>query len=68
MEYLKPVLKKIQKIDCQANAKAISNYDFYTLYIKLPHFDLISVMNDIIEFAFRGGNKNTFSKYSFLVP
>ena len=50
----KPIPEKIEKINCKANAKAIS-----TLYTKLPHFEMISVLSDITGFAFTGGNKNT---------
>ena len=34
----------------------MSTFDF-TFYTKLPHSDLIKVLNSIIDFAFQGGNK-----------
>ena len=54
-----PVLEKIEKINCRSNAKAILTFEFFTLYSKLPHFDLVSVLNNIIDFAFKDGNKNS---------
>ena len=64
IENSKPVLDKIQKINLKSNAKNMSTFDFSTLYTKLPHDDLLSVLNIIIDFAFKGGNKNyiDFSK------
>ena len=49
--------KKFEKPNCKANGKAISTFDFSTFYTKLSHFDLVSMVNDIIKFAFKGGNK-----------
>ena len=54
IEDSKSILEKFEKVNYKANAKAISTIDFSTLYIKWPHFDLISVPNDSIEFAFWG--------------
>ena len=48
---------KPQMINCEAKAKSIRIFDFSTLYIKLPRFDLISVLKNIVDFAFKGGNK-----------
>ena len=41
-------------------------FDFCTLYIKLPHFDLISKLNNMIVFAFLWKSKNTFFYEKFL--
>ena len=42
--------------------KLFSTFNFPTLLTKVPHFGLISVLNKIIDFAFKGGNEkhNTF--------
>ena len=43
----------------KTNAKAISMIEFYTLYTKLPHFDLINVLRDSLNslnLHLRGGN------------
>ena len=37
--------------------KLFSTFNFPTLWIKVPHFDLIRVLNKIIDFAFKGGNE-----------
>ena len=62
-ENIKSILENIEKIYWKANAKAISVFGSFTLYTKFPHFDLISVMNNIIGLTFKGGNKkcNDFS-------
>ena len=60
IEYSKHIPEKNEKINCKANAKAIS-----TFYTKLPNFDLISVLNDFMEFVFKSGNKNYIDLSSF---
>ena len=53
MENSKSILEKIEKINCQGNTKAISIFDFSTLCTKFPHSNLISALNNIIEFPFK---------------
>ena len=55
IEDSKFILEKFEKVNYKANAKAISTIDFSMLYIKWPHFDLISLPNDSVKFAFFGG-------------
>ena len=62
MENSKSILEKIEKINCQGNTKAISIFDFSTLCTKFPHSNLISALNNIIEFPF----KEKIKKKSFL--
>lgn len=57
IENSKLILENMEQICGQANAKAISTFDFFTLYTNLPHFDLINVLNNLIDFAIKGGNK-----------
>ena len=52
-----PIIDKLTRINDKKNAKDISTYDFSTLYTKLQHDDLISNLNDIVDFAFNGGNE-----------
>ena len=40
-------------VNCKANPKAISKFDFSALYTKLSHFDLISEFKNISEFIFK---------------
>ena len=56
-ENSKSILEKIDKINCKANAKAISTFHFSTLYTKLPHFDLIALLNDTIQCTFDRNNE-----------
>lgn len=53
-----PVLDSMIKINSKNRAKCISTFDFSTLYTKLPHDKLIDVLNNIIDFCFKGGTKN----------
>ena len=54
-----PFLKIMKaKAKCKANAKATLKSNFFTLYTILPHFDLISVLINITDFKFKGGNEN----------
>ena len=40
-------------------ATSVSAFDFSTLYTKLPHYELLMVLNGLIDFCFDGGE----SKY-----
>ena len=51
----KPLLEKLDVINTRKRAKEISTFDFSTLYTKLPHEDLIRVLNIHIDFVFEGG-------------
>ena len=52
-----PVIEKLNKINDRNGAKCISTFDFSTLYTKIEHSSLIKELNEIIDLAFRGGNK-----------
>ena len=52
-----PVIEKLRQINERKNAKDISTYDFSTLYTKLEHDNLIQNLNEIVDFAFKGGKK-----------
>ena len=58
VENSQPIVNKLNRCNERGSAKRISTYDFSTLYTKIPHDDLISVLNKIIDLAFKGGNKN----------
>ena len=55
----KPLIERLDVINTRKKAKDISTYDFSTLYTKLPHGDLLRVLNFHIDFVFEGGT----SKY-----
>ena len=56
IENSSPVIEKLTKINNRKKARDISTYDFSTLYTKLPQDDLIANLNNIVDFAFCGGN------------
>ena len=62
----KPVIQNINMLNKRAKASSISCFDFSTLYTKIPHSRLLKVMNELIDFCFKGGNKNyiVVNKYS----
>ena len=51
-----PIIDKLSKINDRKKARDISTYDFSTLYTKLKHDDLVNNLNNIVDFAFNGGN------------
>ena len=53
----KPVTVAINKLNTRNRAKSISTFDFSTLYTKLPHKKLESVLHHLIDFCFNGGTK-----------
>ena len=55
----RPLIEKLDIINTRKKAKANSTFDFSTLYTKLPHNDLLHVLNSHIDFVFDGGT----SKY-----
>ena len=61
-----PVIQKLDEINRVHGAKDISTYDFSTLYTKLPHTDLIRVLESLIEFVFDGKNFRSDKKKRYL--
>jgi hypothetical protein len=51
----KPHIERLDVINTRKKAKDISTFDFSTLYTKLPHDDLLRVLNYHIDFVFDGG-------------
>ena len=66
IENSSPVIEKLTKINSRKKAKDISTYDFSTLYTKLQHDGLINNLNDIVDFAFRGGNEKKDGNRKYL--
>ena len=62
----KTLISKLKELNKKDNAKIISTFDFSTLYTKLPHADLIRVLNELIEFVFNGGRKTTSGNRKYL--
>ena len=53
-----PVLATLNKINGKKSAKRISCFDFSTLYTNIPHDKLLEKLNDLVDFTFKGGNRN----------
>ena len=53
-----PITNKLDKINFKNNARCISTFDFSTLYTKIPHNLLVKVLNEIIDFVFKGSIRN----------
>ena len=49
-----PIIQTIKKLNSRNKAKSISTFDFSTMYTKIPHNKLKSVMDEIVNFCFRG--------------
>ena len=62
----KTLLQKLEQINLKKGAKDISTFDFSTLYTKLPHHDLIKVLQEIVEFVFNGGRKTADGNRKYL--
>ena len=49
-----PVIEGLNYLSNKDKAKSIATYDFSTLYTKIPHNKLLSVLNEITDFCFSG--------------
>ena len=61
-----PVIEKLTRLNKTKRARNISTYDFSTLYTKLPHDELIANLNEIVDFAFQGGNQKKDGNRKYL--
>ena len=55
------MITAIERLNKKARAKSISTFDFSTLYSKIPHDKLISVLDEIVDFCFRGCSNSLLS-------
>ena len=53
-----PVIKSINNLNKRNKALQITSFDFSTLYTKIPHDKLLKVLNELIDFCFKGGTKD----------
>ena len=51
------IIDRLNSLNSKKKARDISTYDFSTLYTKLQHSDLVSVLKGIIDFAKNGGRR-----------
>ena len=66
VENSKPVLERMIKLNQGKKAKSISTFDFSTLYTKLPHDNLVEVLNGLVDFVFDGGLKTVGGNRKYL--
>ena len=48
----------IHKINSRSKARSVMTFDFSTLYTKIPHNKLLYVLNQLVDFCFKGGDKS----------
>ena len=51
------ITENIDIVNRKKKAKSVTAYDFSTLYTALPHDKLITRFCNVIDFAFKGGNR-----------
>ena len=54
----KPVIDSINKLNSCKKAKLVSTFDLSTLHTKVTHDQLLSVLNTVIEYMFRGSTRD----------
>ena len=59
-----PVISSINKLNKRKAAKSLSTFDFSTLYTKIPHDNLLHVLNEITDFAFKGETRDYVTVYN----
>ena len=52
-------------MNARSKGTSVSTFDFSTLYTKIPHDTLISVLNSIVDFCFNGGERDYLSINDF---
>ena len=52
-----PITKNIDSLNSRGRANSVTTYDFSTLYTKIPHGNLIEVLNELIDFCWKGRHK-----------
>ena len=60
----KPIIHSINNLNKRNTAKSLATFDFSTLYTKIPHDKLKKVLNEIIDFAFKGGTREFIKVYN----
>ena len=61
-----PIIEKLSKLNERKKALNVSTYDFSTLYTKLPHDELIKNLDEVVDFAFKGGKKKIDGNRKYL--
>ena len=59
-----PLSSSINKLNKRRAAKSMSSFDFSALYTKIPHDQLLYVLNGITHFDFKGGTRDYVSVHN----
>ena len=59
-----PVISSINKLNNRKAAKSMSTFNFSLLYTRIPHDKLLYVLNQINDFAFKGGTRDYVTVYN----
>ena len=57
-------LFSINKLNNHKAVRSMSTFNFLTLYTKIPHDKLLYVLNEITDFAFKGGTRDYVIVYN----
>ena len=60
-----PVINSIHRLNSRKKGRCMSTFDFSTLYTKIPHHKLITVLNELVDFCFQGGTKKKIAVTKF---
>ena len=55
------LVEYIDRTNQRGKAKTIATYDFSSLYTNIPHDKLLSILEDIVDFGFKGGSSKYIS-------
>ena len=59
-----PIISSINKLSKRKAAKGMSIFFFSTLYTIMPHYKPLYVLNEITDFAFKGGTRDYITVYN----
>ena len=59
-----PVISSINELKKRKAVKSLSTFAFSTFYTKIPHDKLLYVLNEITDFAFKGGTRDYVTVYN----
>ena len=59
-----PIISSINKLSKRKAAKGMSIFCFSTLYTIMPHYKPLYVLNEITDFAFKGGTRDYITVYN----
>ena len=61
----KAVTDAMNGLNKRRKSTSVSNFDFFTLYTKLPHNKLLMILNSLIDSCFDGGENKHITVNSY---